>query len=230
MTFTILLAVFGALVAIALVWAGTAYRRLLKVYNKYDNEFTYSNLSGQEFAQFAIQKFGLKTKIGFTEKDLSDCYSPKHDTIYLSKRTAQNRSVASICVTAHELGHAVQKKNKSKLCIIQNAVFVLNIIFKFVFWPLIITGVVLLFFPQYNVYGKIMIIVALASLTLSYILKIVTIPVEYDASKIAYNFFILINILNKSELKDAKKVLNAAAGTYVASLFSAALKLFRMMD
>ena len=185
MTYTILLAVFGSLVAIVLAWAGTAYRHLLKVYNKYDNEFTYSNLSGREFAQLAIQKFGLKTKIGFTEKDLNDCYSPKYDTIYLSKRTAQNRSVASICVTAHELGHAVQKKNKSKLCAIQNAVFVLDVIFKFIFWPLIITGIVLLFFPQYSVYGKIMIIVALASLTLSYILKIVTIPVEYDASKIA---------------------------------------------
>lgn len=230
MTYTILLAVFVAIIVAVLVWAGTSYKRLLKVYNKYDNVFAYINLTGLEFAQYAIKKMGLQTKISFTEKDLGDYYSPKHNAIFISKRTAQNRSVASICITAHELGHAVQKKNKSKLCLLHSTVFVLNKIFRAIFFPLLVAGIVFLFFPQLNLWGKIMIIVALASLTLSFILKLVTIPVEYNASQIAYNFLKENKILTGDELKDAKKMLKTAGNTYVASLFSGIIKFFSFMD
>ena len=210
-----------------MIFAATSYKRLQKAYNKYDNAITYSNYSGAEFAEFAIPKLGLNTKIALTSKDLGDYYIPKKDLMVISNRTAQRRSVASVCITAHELGHAVQKKSRSKLLRLQYVVFTLNKIFQFLFAPILIGGIVLLFFEQYFAIGRVLILVALASLLLSYLLKIVTIPVEYNASKIAYNFLKESHVLVEDELKSAKKMLNVAAGTYVASLFLGFLNFFR---
>ena len=227
MTYLIIIAVFVVLLIVGTIFAATSYNRLIRAYNKYDNAFTYSNLNGLEFAQYAIPKLGLKTKIAFTEKQLGDFYSPKKDVIVISTRSAQNRSVASVCITAHELGHAVQKKTKSALYVLQRIVVFITILAKYLFFPVIIAGIVLLFFEQYFDIGKILILIALGSLVFSYILKIVTIPVEYNASKIAYNFLKQNHVLDAGELKAAKKMLNVAAGTYVASLFMGILNFFR---
>ena len=227
MTYLIIIAVFVVLLIVGTIFAATSYNRLIRAYNKYDNAFTYSNLNGLEFAQYAIPKLGLKTKIAFTEKQLGDFYSPKKDVIVISTRSAQNRSVASVCITAHELGHAVQKKKKSALYVLQMIVVFITILAKYLFFPVIIAGIVLLFFEQYFDIGKILILIALGSLVFSYILKIVTIPVEYNASKIAYNFLKQNHVLDAGELKAAKKMLNVAAGTYVASLFMGILNFFR---
>ena len=210
-----------------MIFAGTSYGRLVRTYYKYDNSITYTNYSGLEFAEFAIAKLRLSTKIAFTDKPLGDYYSPKANTIVLSTRSAEKRSIASVCITAHELGHAVQKKRKSKLYILQRFVLFLTRVSRYLFIPLLISGIVLLFFEQYFDIGKIVILISLASLVFSYLLKVVTIPVEYNASKIAYNFLKENHILDEGELKAAKKMLNVAASTYVASLFAVFLGFFK---
>ena len=109
----------------------------------------------------------------------------------------------------------------------QRTIVFLTRIAKFLFIPVVIAGIVLLFFEQYFDIGKILILVALGSLVLSYILKIVNIPVEYNASKIAYNFLKQYHILDAGELKAAKKMLNVAASTYIASLFMGFINFFK---
>lgn len=227
MNYFVIVAILVGILIIGMIFAGTSYSRLMRAYNKFDNALTYSNLNGFEFAKFAIPKLGLDTKISFTDRQLGDFYSPKNDTIVISTRSAENRSVASVCITAHELGHAVQKKNKSALYILQRIVAWLTIISKFLFFPVIIAGIILLFFNQYFDVGKVLILVALGSLIFSYILKIVTIPVEYNASKIAFDFLKKTHVLEDGELKAAKKMLNVAASTYIASLFAGFLNFFR---
>src|SRR5574344_244265 len=211
MIIKILLIIFAVILVIGIIIAATCYSHLMKVYKRYDKEFVYCNLNGLQFTDQAIDVLGLDSKIMFTETELGDCYSAKNDIVVLSKHTASTSSVASICISAHELGHAVQNKNRMMLFEIQECFVILGKIASILFWPLLIAGVVLLFFEQYFNLGTILIMSALGSWAVTYILKLLTIPVEFNASKIAYNFLKKNKVLNDEELKGAKKVLNAAA-------------------
>ena len=94
---------------------------------------------------------------------------------------------------------------------------------------MVIAGIVLLFFENLFDIGVGLLIGALITPILAYLLKIVTLPMEMQASKIAYKFLKENNVLNAEELKHGKKVLNAAIGTYVANLFSPVFSFFRTL-
>ena len=230
MTYLILIGIFLAILIVILIFSATSYRRMLRVYRKYDNEFVYCNLNGLEFTGLAIDKLGLKTRIYLLEKELDECYLPKKDIVCISKHTAQTSSVSSICVAAHELGHAVQNKNKTAIYVFQSFLNVLSKICVFLFPFLVVAGVVLLFFPDLAYIGKILLLSSLIALVVTFLLKIFTIPMEIQASRIAYDFLRENNVLVKEELRHGKKVLNAAIGTYIASLFVPILKFFRRLS
>ena len=92
---------------------------------------------------------------------------------------------------------------------------------------MLIAGIVLLFISDLFDIGKILLLASFASIILTFLLKIFTIPMEMEASKIAYKFLKENNILDDGELKHGKRVLDAAIGTYVASLFAPIIKLFK---
>ena len=227
MTTRILIIIFAIIFVLILIFSATSYSRMFRLYKKYDKEFVYCNMNGLEFARWAIRKLRLKTQIFLIERELDDFYAPKEDHVYLSNHTANTSSVSSICITAHELGHAVQQKRQTRLYVLQYCLSILSRISMFLFPFLLLAGIVLICIPgQYDV-GIIMFIASLVSIVITFLLKIFTIPMEMEASKIAYNFLKENNILDDEELKHGKKVLNAAIGTYVASLFAPIFKFFR---
>src|SRR5574344_1747215 len=120
MTEYIFLGVLIFLFLVVVIFSSSSYKRLLKVYKKYDNEFVYCNLTGLEFTARAIDVLKLDTKISFTDKELGDFYAPQKDIVVLSQHTAKTSSVASICISAHELGHAVQNQKQSGLFVLQS--------------------------------------------------------------------------------------------------------------
>lgn len=227
MKYLIIAGVFALLLVILLIFSITSYNRMLKTYKKYDKEFVYCNLNGLQFTDYAIRLLKLDTKIYLLEKELDECYLPKQDIVCISNHTAETSSVSSICVSAHELGHAVQNKNQTWLFEVQNALSLLSKIGLFFFPFLLVIGLVLLFIPSKFELGYVLLIVAFSIILLAFVLKIITIPMEMQASKIAYNFLKDNNILIGDELKHAKKVLNAAIGTYIASLFVPIIKFFK---
>ena len=223
----IILAVVAFLLVAGVVFALNSYNHMLKIYKRYDNEFVYCNLTGIEFATFAINRLGLKTKIAIIEKELGECYLPSKDVVCISRHTANKSSVSSICVTAHELGHAVQNKNHSGLFVLQSFLSILGKISLFLFPFMIIASIVLFFIPERAGLATTLLLVAFAMLLVVFLLKVVTIPMEKQASKIAYNFLKDNRVLSASELKHAKKVLDAALGTYIAGLFMPIIRFFR---
>lgn len=227
MKYLILVGIFLVLLAAMLIFSITSYSRMVKTYRRYDNEFVYCNLNGLQFTSYAIGTLKLKTRIYLIDKELDECYLPKKDIVCISKHTAETSSVSSICIAAHELGHAVQNKKQTWLFEVQSAVSLLSKIGLFFFPFLIVAGFVLLFVPGKLELGYVMFIIAFAIMILAFFLKIITIPMEIQASKIAYNFLKENNVLIGDELKHAKKVLNAAIGTYIASLFVPIIKFFR---
>lgn len=229
MTYLILIGVFIVILIIMLIFSATSYSRMIRIYKKYDKEFVYCNANGLQFTGWAIDRLGLNTKIYLLEKELDECYLPRKDIVCISKHTAETSSVSSICVAAHELGHAVQNKNKTVIYVFQNFLNILSKICVFLFPFLVVGGIVLLFIPEQFNLGKILLLSSLIALVVTFLLKIFTIPMEIQASRIAYDFLRENNVLVKEELRHGKKVLNAAIGTYVASLFVPILKFFRRL-
>ena len=227
MTYAIIFGVLGVLLVAMIIFSATSYNRMLRTYRKYDNEFVYCNMTGLEFTAWAIDSLGLKTKIMLVEKELEECYIPSKDVVCISKHTAETSSVSSICVSCHELGHAVQNKNQKSLFVLQSCLKGLSKICAFLLPFLLIFGIAFLFVPDRYDLGVGLLIGTLVAIFVMFFLKIVTIPTEIQASRIAYKFLKEKNVLKSDELKHGKKVLDAAIGTYVASLFFPIIKFFR---
>ena len=225
MKYVIILAV--VLFIAILIFSATSYSRLVRIYKKYDAEIAYCNMTGLEFAYFAIRTLGLSTKVVLIDGELDECYLPRKNIVCLTTHTAYSKSVSSICVTAHELGHAVQHKNKYKLYMFQTFLQILSKISIWIFPLLVIIGVVLIFVPNQNKLGIVLLLIALFLVISMFLLKIFTIPVEIQASKIAHDFLNKNYVLNQEELHHGKKVLDSAAGTYFASLFMPIIRFFR---
>lgn len=223
----VLIAVAVVMFVAMLIFSATAYKRFIKAYQKYMQQQTYIGINGLQFAGFMIQKLNLKTKICLTKQELADSFYSSKNIVLLSERVATNSTIASLAITAHEFGHACQHKNKNFMFILSNILAFITRVGKYVLAPLIILGVILLFFADYNHIGQILLIISASLLILSYLLKLINIPVEFGASKIAYNFLKDNKILNKEELKQAKKMLKVAGQTYIASLFAGVVKFFK---
>lgn len=227
MTKFILLAVVLVILLAGVIYSLGSYRRMLFTYKKYDAEFVYCNLTGLQFAGFAIDKLGLNTKICIAGKPLDERYIPSKDVVCLSNHIANTSSVSSICIVAHELGHAVQRKNQGLLYTVHTCLAMLSKLFCFLLPLLITASVVLLCISDLFDVGMVLLLACLAMFVLMFCLKLLTIPVEIQASKIAYNFLRDNNVLSLQELSGGKKVLDVAIGTYVASLFYPIIKFFK---
>lgn len=224
---TYLILVLVGLLLIALIYSATAYNRMLKTYKKYDKEFAYCNLTGYQFACFAIDRLRLKTKIAIIDKELEECYLPRKNIVCISTHTANSKSISSICVTAHELGHAVQNKQQNLLFVLQSCLQTLGKLSSWLLPPIFVAGIVMIFIPSVADIGNALLLVSLFAILIIFLLKILTIPVEIQASKIAKKFLQENFVLDSEELKHGSKVLDSAAGTYIASLFMPILRLFR---
>lgn len=220
--------VIGLLVG--LIIAGTAYRRVTNIVNKYSQVDCTIGIKCIDFVAKCIQSFDLDCKIALTDKVMSDAYILSKKIIVLNKQTAESCSISAIAISAHEIGHAIQHKNKNFLLRLDMFFRKLYAILKIFVIPVFIAGIVLLFFENLINIGLIL----LASLVLVWLLSIITrlatIPMEVQASKIAYDILKDNRVLTRAELKQTKKILNAAALTYVGALFINILNLFRKIE
>lgn len=215
----ILLYVGLAILLIGLIIAGTAYSRVRRIIEKYDSQNITIGMNCLEFVNKCNQSFDLDLKLAVTEKELQDCYIPKKNVLVLNKKNVESCSISAISVTGHEIGHAIQDKNGNFLLKLDSFFRKMYRILKIFILPLIVCGIAFLFFDKYFNVGVICLLSVVGIWILSVITRLVTIPMEYEASKIAYNILKENHILTRSELKITKKILNAAALTYVGALF-----------
>ena len=205
----------------AILLAFYAQYKVNSTFKKYLRVSSRQSLSGAQIAQAVLGPHAGKIKIERGEGQLTDHYDPRNKTIRLSPDVYQSNSLAAIGVAAHEAAHALQDINGYAPLAIRNAIFPaanigsrwgipLAIIgFLFAFEGLIIAGIV--FFAG------------------AVLFQIATLPVEFNASSEALAILEKRNILSSGELGDVKKVLNAAALTYVASVAVALAHLLRLI-
>ena len=191
-------------------------------YKKYSGIKNNKNISGSEIARIILDKNGLNNiYVVETSGELTDHYDPSRKVVRLSKNIYSGTSIASISVAAHEVGHAIQDKEGYSFMRIRSfLVPIVNLTTYLGYFGLIIS-----IFAGITGYLKVSIIVLLASL----LFQLVTLPVEFDASKRAKKQLNELGVVNSDEANGVKIMLFAAALTYVASFLSNILQLLRLV-
>ncbi len=213
-TWIIIIAIiaFAIFICFLLAIANNAYDRFLQNYKQLDKVPVRSGLGTIEFINSVnFKEFNNKLKILQISQLAGDCYS--NGKLFLSTRTINNNSLASITIIAHELGHAIQDKEGSKLKILK-FLRVFGKILGMLLPLCIIAGIVLLFFENFFLYAIILLAISLGIFLLALFNKLFTISIEKDASKKA--IVLLKNFINSEELKKAKRFLKDARLTYWA--------------
>lgn len=210
------------LVLIGVAICAIASFNVKNTFNKYSRYRSSRGVTAQDVAAKILHNAGIyDVRIELISGNLTDHYSPKEKVLRLSESVYNSTSIAAIGVAAHECGHAIQHQVAYfplKLRALSVPIANIGSIF---YWPLIVIGLIL------GATGLAKIGVLLFSFVVAF--QLITLPVEFNASKRALSILSETGALAGEELTGAKKVLNSAALTYVAALFSSILQLLRLI-
>ncbi|MBE5910690.1 zinc metallopeptidase [Pseudobutyrivibrio sp.] len=213
---TILLVLVGALIS------GLATINVKSTFSKYNKMRNYRGLTSNQVAEQILHSAGIyDVRIERIRGNLTDHYSPKEKVLRLSDAVYGQTSVAAIGVAAHECGHAIQHQEEYGPLNLRAASVPLANIGSWVSWPVILIGLLIGSTPlaQFGIFLFAFVV----------FFQLITLPVEFDASARALRILDQYNILEGQEHAGAKKVLKAAALTYVAALFTTILQLARLV-
>ena len=215
---TIVLVLIGALISL---WA---QGRVTSTFNKYSKVRSRTGMTGADAAMRLLRAQGIyDVSVRPVSGNLTDHYDPRTKVVNLSESVYYATSVAAIGVAAHECGHAMQhNEGYAPLNFRSALVPVVNFGSK-LSWPLILLGVL------FGGVGSTLCQVGILTFTLVVLFQLVTLPVEFNASKRAVKLLDSQGILVGDEVQGTKKVLGAAALTYVAAAASTILQLLRLI-
>ena len=212
-----LLVVLGAL--LCLITSGM----VKGTFNKYAKVAATLGMTGAEVAQAILHRKGIyDVTVQRVAGSLTDNFNPAAKTVNLSESVHDSTSIAAISVAAHECGHAMQHDESYFPLTLRSSILpVANFGSKFGLW-IVIAGVVISFFRP-------LIFIGVLLFSFGVLFQIVTLPVEFDASKRALATLSDMGYLSEDEITGAKKVLKSAAMTYVASAAASILSLIRLI-
>lgn len=222
---TYILVLIGAILCI---WANS---RVNSTYRKYARVRSLSGMTGAEAARRILQMSGINdVQIQHISGELTDHYDPSRKILRLSDSVYGSQSVAAIGVAAHECGHAVQHQKGYLPLKIRSALVPAANIGSKLGIPIVILGLILgigFELPGGGYFSLAQIGIWIFSLAVLF--QIITLPVEFNASGRALKMLGNYGIMNEDELDDCKRVLGAAALTYVAAAASSILQLLRLV-
>lgn len=200
-----------------------AQARVNNTFKKYSDVTAHCGLTARQVARQLLDRAGLQgiaiERAG--GRGLSDHYDPRDETLHLSSDTMNSESVAAIGVAAHEVGHAIQHAEEYSPLMIRNSIVPVVNIASYIAIPLLFIGFAL------ELAG--LTYVALALYGLSLVFYLITLPVEFDASRRARQMLVADGVLSPQEDRQAGKVLSAAAMTYIVAAMMSALQFLRLL-
>jgi len=201
------------------IWAQNKVRRAFEKYSRYANS---AGLTGAQTARRILDRFGLNdVEVTSTNGMLSDHYDPSKRVVVLSEANYSHSSVAALAVAAHEVGHAIQHAHGYSMLKLRGAMAMPVQLTSWLVWPVVIIG--------FLVANPTMIDAGIVLFSLVVVFHLVTLPVEFDASKRAIQILSTDGYILPAETEGAKKVLSAAAWTYVAAAAGSILTLLRLV-
>ncbi|ONN26802.1 peptidase [Thermosipho affectus] len=191
-------------------------------FSKYSRIPSSLNMTGAELAKFMLESSGIyNVKVERVPGNLTDHYDPIKKVVRLSDATYNSNSVAALGVVAHEIGHAIQHARKYVPLILRNSIAPVVSFSSNLSWILFILGFIFM--------NMALVRIGILLFSLAVIFSLITLPVEFDASRRAVKILESNLMMPKNELSGVKSVLGAAAMTYVASTLMAFLQLLRML-
>ncbi|MBE0450050.1 MAG: zinc metallopeptidase [Clostridia bacterium] len=207
---------------ILMLLASVASMKVKSTFNKYHKIRNSRGITGAQAAEAMLRQNGLTdVRVERVHGYLSDHYDPRAKAIRLSEPVFDNSSVASVSVACHEAGHALQHSEGYVPLKLRTAILPAAQLGSQALWPLFIAGIVLSL--------PFLINIGILFFTFSVAFQLITLPVEFNASSRALRMMDEYGFLADEENKHAKKVLNAAAMTYVAAAAIAIGQLLRML-
>lgn len=216
---TYILVVIGAVICMI------ASARVKGTFNKYSQLRSMSGMNGAQVAQRVLQAAGIyDVQVRHVSGSLTDHYDPRTKTVNLSDPVYNATSVAALGVAAHECGHAIQHAKSYAPLSIRSALVPIANFGSMLAWPVILIGLL------FNTRSSGLIIdIGILLFSAAVLFQLVTLPVEFDASRRALVMLRTQGILADDELRYTRRVLKSAALTYVASAVAAILQLFRII-
>ncbi len=217
--YTYILVLIGAVICMI------ASARVRTTFNKYSKYRSMSGMTGAQAAERILRSAGIyDVQIRHVSGELTDHYDPRTKTVNLSDSVYNSTSVAAVGVAAHECGHVIQHDTNYAPLTFRTTLVPIANIGSTLAWPVILIGLLI------NSRSSMMIIdIGIILFSLAVLFQLVTLPVEFDASGRALRLLQEQGILGSDEIVYTRKVLSAAALTYVASAASAILQLFRII-
>lgn len=211
------------LVLIGVVLSLLASARVKSTYAKYSRERSLSGMTGAQAAQRILSMAGIyDVTVQHVAGNLTDHYDPRNKTLNLSDSVYGSASVAAVGVAAHECGHAIQHDRGYAPLKLRSSLAPVASIGANISWPIILVGLLLGGSP-------LLIKIGILMFSLAVVFQLITLPVEFNASRRAINLLEETGVLYADELPKTRKVLNAAALTYVAAAASSILQLLRLV-
>ena len=215
------------LVLPCMIFAMLASAGVNNTFNKYAKQISHRRLTGAQAAQRVLDANGVRNvRIERIGGNLTDHFDPKSNVIRLSDNVFDNASTAAIGVACHEAGHAVQYAKEYAPIKLRAAIIPITNIGSKLAMPLILLGILLNFLGEIS---YTFLYIGIACFGLSFVFQLVTLPVEFNASRRAIRAIDEQELLTSEELKGARKTLSAAAMTYVAATAVALAQLLRLI-
>ena len=213
------------LIIIGVLLSMGASAKLNATYGRYSSVASRCGMTGAQAAQRILQSQGIyDVTVRHVSGRLTDHYDPRSKTVNLSDTVYGSTSIAAIGVAAHECGHAIQHANGYVPLRVRGAFVPVANIGSNLAWPLIIIGLIFR-----GSMSTVLIQAGIIMFSLAVLFQLITLPVEFNASHRAMQQLERTGILGGNELRDTRKVLTAAAMTYVASAASMILQLLRLI-
>ena len=214
---TYILVLIGVIISL---WASA---KVKTTYAKYSRVRSMSGMTGAQAAERILYSAGIyDVRIEHVRGDLTDHYDPRNRVLRLSDTVYGSTSVAAIGVAAHECGHAVQDQKDYAPLRIRNSLVPVANFGTMAAWPILIVGLIF-------GYNSTLIHLGILLFSLGVLFQLVTLPVEFDASRRAIEMLGSQGILYGDEVRQTRKVLSAAAMTYAAAAAAAILSLLRLL-
>ena len=206
------------------LWASSNVNSTFK---KYSRQFSRRGLTGAEAAQRVLMANGVHgVRIERVSGNLTDHFDPKTNVIRLSDSVYSSTSTAAIGVACHEAGHAVQYAQHYAPIKLRAAIIPITNFGSRIAMPLILAGIL---FSTFGMFSDTLVYAGIACFGFSLVFQLVTLPVEFNASRRAMEAIESANLLTEEEQRGAKKTLKAAALTYVAATATALAQLLRLI-
>ena len=210
------------LIILAFLISALVSAKMNATFSKYSKVRSYCGMTGAQAAQRILSSAGIyDVRIEHVSGKLTDHYDPSNKVLRLSDAVYGNTSIAAIGVAAHECGHAVQHARNYVPLSVRSAIVPVANFGSQLSWPLFLAGLIFSFRP--------LLMIGILLFCAALLFQIVTLPVEFNASARALRMLDETGIMGKQEIRGTKKVLRAAAMTYVAAVIGSLLQLLRLL-